>query len=740
MLLTYLYGIVSYMSIFKAGHSFLSKAIAMVWVCLFSINGLSWANPDALSPIIGNPDTYTGLKQEMRRRYDLHNDVSIDPFIKSHLGSIYPLTGRIDPNHDFAAERRAIRNTLEEALTNSGAGGLLYRLENETETLNKATDKIEKGVQIQLLILKDDEKFPVFEREEVGGHASNKYLTIFVREKELPDIRSIAGKIFYEIRARSHRPDQELKEFEKNNRKIEQEVSRCGQISDPALREEFARLEFPADLDIMHRDYAMIKTLEKIPSTKRETAWQENLSNYLAALSNRRSNVQKAIRLISSGRPVLLEFGCGNAELARAIAEKHPEIAVIATDIYDSSDTNKTIYRHTALYWEQQALPAQESELSNLVILRSTDEALNILPSKCLKYVMIIHPDPLCLKSLLQSIHDNNRVLTDDSHIYIKPFYEDRLGEFLEEYKDCDIKFNAISLFFALDVDVTFYSTWLMGTPIYDRDTEDMKAPLYGESAEDRGVLQIAAKNVSRSTNAGRPPTEPAPAAQPAARNSSPSTAVMQAGSEPVQAAHNIIKEAGRIHAENLKYAPAAPDNTILCHIIADSILPVQQRNMLKTLEQRMRSEKYGEKVVSLSVKDPNSPEEFMKELEIIRAREEARYQGYKVQFDVACHNIGLVGKIQAKGMQALAFSKKGEGDIIHVEGIILALRALQTGSINNLLNVYEILTGMGLAVGINDIDELARMILFILPARKLDVNAIGTLNGIIEDNIRTAA
>ncbi len=202
----------------------------------------------------------------------------------------------------------------------------------------------------------------------------------------------------------------------------------------------------------------------------------------------------------------------------------------------------------------------------------------------------------------------------------------------------------------------------------------------------------------------------------------------------------NVKKYAKRIHDENLKYTQTIPDKTILCHIITNSILPVQQRDMLKTLEQEMRNEKYSEKVVSLSVKDSSSPEEFMRELERIKAQEEARYQGYKVQFDVACPSKDLVGKIQGLGMQALAFTKEGDGDIAQVEGIILALRALQTGSINNLLNVYKLLTGRELTAGTNDINELARMMLFILPIRRVDVNQIGTLNRIIEENIKTAA
>jgi hypothetical protein len=199
-------------------------------------------------------------------------------------------------------------------------------------------------------------------------------------------------------------------------------------------------------------------------------------------------------------------------------------------------------------------------------------------------------------------------------------------------------------------------------------------------------------------------------------------------------------EEADRIHTENLKYTPTIPDKTILCHIITDSILPVGQRNMLKTLEQEMRNEKYSEKVISLSTSDSDASETFIAKLEALKAQIESQYKGYKVQFDVACPRQDLVERIQKQGMQALAFTKEGDGDIIQVEGIILALRALETGNISNLINVYKLLTGKEITANTADINELARMIMFVLPVRKVDVNEIGSINKIIEENIKTAA
>lgn len=200
------------------------------------------------------------------------------------------------------------------------------------------------------------------------------------------------------------------------------------------------------------------------------------------------------------------------------------------------------------------------------------------------------------------------------------------------------------------------------------------------------------------------------------------------------------VEKADKIHTENLSLTPSIPDKTIICHIVTDSILPVQQRDILKTLEQEMRDEKYGEKIVSLSMADSVKPEEFMEKLETLKTQIESQYQNYKVQFDVACPGKELVEKVQAKGMKALAFTKDGEGDIIQVEGIMMALRALETGDMNKLLSAYRTLTGEDWTTKATDINQLAKELLFRLPVRKMDVNIIPILNGIIKKNIRSAA
>ncbi len=199
-----------------------------------------------------------------------------------------------------------------------------------------------------------------------------------------------------------------------------------------------------------------------------------------------------------------------------------------------------------------------------------------------------------------------------------------------------------------------------------------------------------------------------------------------------------------QVHSENRNHPPDIPDKTILCHIVTDSIVPDAQKGMLKRLEQDMRGkDNYIERVVTLSVKDATDQEEFLRELERIKAREETRYQekGYTVQFDVACPSIDLVARTQDKfGIQALAFARGSEGDIVQIEGIILALRTLRTGNVKDLLRVYKLLIGKELKTDISDIEKLAKTILFVLPVTKLDVDEIDKINTLIEKNIKNAA
>ena len=204
--------------------------------------------------------------------------------------------------------------------------------------------------------------------------------------------------------------------------------------------------------------------------------------------------------------------------------------------------------------------------------------------------------------------------------------------------------------------------------------------------------------------------------------------------------------EANKIHDENLKleHMPYISPKTILCHIIMDSILPsAKQRGMLNRLAIETRKVKYPEKIIQLSVKNPDSKEEFMAKLKEVKNQswiKDYEAQGYAVQFDIACPSRDLVAMLQDQ-MPALAFENAGNDEhaIIQLEGIMLALRVLRTGGMEDLRSVYKLLTGQEPETA-KTMKELAKKLLFTLPITKLNVDEINRIITLQKENIEQAA
>lgn len=244
----------------------LYKCVAILLACLFIINDIALADGSSLAPAVGDPATTGRMQQVMQALYDAHNEgsASIDEIIFSHRNSMASVS---KPAGKYKNQSNIIRSATELAMKRIDAEDILPLLEMGTTVFNKYTNRKETGVEIQLCVLKDGEPFPKFEKvREVREHASNKYITIFVTERELELIEkggekaqkivwAIVGRIFHGIRARSHRSDQPLRLFEEINKKIENEVRTQGRIVTTKYKEEFVNLTFPPDLDIWDRDY-----------------------------------------------------------------------------------------------------------------------------------------------------------------------------------------------------------------------------------------------------------------------------------------------------------------------------------------------------------------------------------------------------------------------------------------------------------------------------------------------------
>ena len=197
------------------------------------------------------------------------------------------------------------------------------------------------------------------------------------------------------------------------------------------------------------------------------------------------------------------------------------------------------------------------------------------------------------------------------------------------------------------------------------------------------------------------------------------------------------------IHKETLENAPNIPEKTILCHVIMNSVLPVGQRNMLNALRITTRDSKYSEKIVPFELDDPDN---LIQELNALIVEQRKIHKGYIVKFDVACSDISYVSKILDSDLEvkSLAFEDCKEFDIVQVEGILLALRALSSGDIEKLKKTFNFLSGQKLSeqiMAISNIDEFVKRVSFILPAIKEgNYRARIILNDLIRKKIEAAA
>lgn len=227
------------------------------------------------------------------------------------------------------------------------------------------------------------------------------------------------------------------------------------------------------------------------------------------------------------------------------------------------------------------------------------------------------------------------------------------------------------------------------------------------------------------------------------------------AGRDPDDAFFDGKADADRIHAMNLAPGsmPAIAPRTVLCHIITDTIVPEEQRKILKaSLEQAMgKRADYNEKVVCLSGANAGNPARFIRDLARLVEKKRAEYlaMGYTdVRFDIACPSTALVDAVlgSATGVRAaLAFSPCTDMfGVVQVEGIILALRALHAGDLARLKTVFSFLAGQPLSReerAIRNIEIFMRTVTFILPATEIeDYNKRRELYDLITTHIRQAA
>jgi hypothetical protein len=135
------------------------------------------------------------------------------------------------------------------------------------------------------------------------------------------------------------------------------------------------------------------------------TYWPAGLAAYLDVEGNTAEDIQK-VNFLLGMRTVLLEIGCGDGAVARQIAEKNPDVGVVATDVYlwNVPLPTGSHYRQVALAWEQRQLAAQQSSPANLVLLRARVDILGHLPEGRVDTVLMIHPEPSVGREVLHRL------------------------------------------------------------------------------------------------------------------------------------------------------------------------------------------------------------------------------------------------------------------------------------------------------------------------------------------------
>jgi hypothetical protein len=110
--------------------------------------------------------------------------------------------------------------------------------------------------------------------------------------------------------------------------------------------------------------------------------------------------IAKAISMIKSGMPILIDVGGGDTKIALAMAQNNPGIAIITFDTYKMSGNRDEL--PSAIEWQQGILAAQKSNLPNVAVLRAdAAEFFKHLPDQSISEVLLVNSDIDVLTDLL---------------------------------------------------------------------------------------------------------------------------------------------------------------------------------------------------------------------------------------------------------------------------------------------------------------------------------------------------
>jgi|GEM_PF-6038839 len=114
-----------------------------------------------------------------------------------------------------------------------------------------------------------------------------------------------------------------------------------------------------------------------------------DLEKYLYGKGNNAEEIKRVKKVIETKNHIVIEIGAGGALAARRLADKYPELGVIATDKYDIKDTSK-FYAADARRWANDELAAQRNEPDNLVIIRAEPDIFNYILDNSIDYILFV--------------------------------------------------------------------------------------------------------------------------------------------------------------------------------------------------------------------------------------------------------------------------------------------------------------------------------------------------------------
>ncbi len=191
--------------------------------------------------------------------------------------------------------------------------------------------------------------------------------------------------------------------------------------------------EFPTVADLPpHPDAApgltMAAMLDRLPSTLPVCAFGRlySLEMYLIEQGNRLAEIEKLHSVMKMDK-VLLEIGCGFAEIAWKIASGNPDMGVIATDKFDWTIPLKECshYQKTGQAWKDGLLDVQKKPLDNLVLLRSESKIMRYLPDRSVDSILMVNPEPNVGRAFIKCVsqsHILKKIKPGPRQIVVKPF------------------------------------------------------------------------------------------------------------------------------------------------------------------------------------------------------------------------------------------------------------------------------------------------------------------------------